>query len=58
MSRTALLLTLTLLPRLLAGQVVLVDEGTFTLLVRGTRVGREDFSIRRAPPTAEGSPPG
>lgn len=53
MSRTALLLTLTLLPRLLAGQVVLVDEGTFTLLVRGTRVGREDFSIRRAPPTAE-----
>jgi hypothetical protein len=28
-------------------QVVLVDEGTFSLLANGTRVGREDFSIRR-----------
>ena len=43
----------TLLPRLLAGQVVLVDEGTFTLLLKGTRVGREDFSIRRSPASAQ-----
>lgn len=53
MRRTLVLVMAVLLPRLLAGQVVLVDEGTFTLLVRGTRVGREDFSIRRSPPTAE-----
>lgn len=33
-------------------QVVVVDEGTFSLFVRGTRVGREDFSIRRAPASA------
>lgn len=42
-----------LLPRLLAAQIVVVDEGTFTVQVRGIRVGREDFSIRRAPPTAD-----
>lgn len=32
-------------------QVVVIDEGTFTLAVAGVRVGREDFSIRRS--TAE-----
>lgn len=29
-------------------QVVVVDEGTFSLSVAGTRIGREDFSIRAA----------
>jgi len=29
-------------------QVVVVDEGIFTITVGGTRVGREDFSIRRS----------
>lgn len=53
MRRTAFLLLSTLLPRLLAAQVVLVDEGTFTLLLKGTRVGREDFSIRRSPASAQ-----
>ena len=31
----------------LGAQVTVVDEGTFSLLSRGTRTGREDFSIRR-----------
>ena len=31
----------------LDAQVTVVDEGTFTLLSRGVRAGREDFSIRR-----------
>jgi hypothetical protein len=31
----------------LDAQVTLVDEGTFSLMLRGTRTGREDFSIRR-----------
>jgi hypothetical protein len=31
----------------LGAQVTVVDEGTFSLLTRGTRTGREDFSIRR-----------
>lgn len=53
MRRTVVLLLSALLPRLVAGQVVVVDEGTFTLLLRGTRVGREDFSIRRSPSTAQ-----
>lgn len=30
-------------------QVVVVDEGTFSLFLNGTRIGREDFSIRSAP---------
>lgn len=30
----------------LRAQVVVVDEGTFSLFVGGTRIGREDFSIR------------
>ena len=32
----------------LGAQATVVDEGTFSILVEGTRVGREDFSIRRA----------
>lgn len=32
----------------LHAQATVVDEGTFSILVDGTRVGREDFSIRRA----------
>jgi hypothetical protein len=35
-------------------QVVVLDEGSFIILRDGTRVGREDFSIRRAP--AAGGP--
>lgn len=31
-----------------AAQVVVVDEGTFTVSVAGARAGREDFSIRRS----------
>lgn len=30
----------------LAAQVVVLDEGTFTHSIAGTRVGREDFSVR------------
>lgn len=32
----------------LRGQVTILDEGTFSHTVNGTRVGREDFSIRAA----------
>ena len=32
----------------LSAQVTILDEGTFSRLVNGTRVGREDFSIRAA----------
>lgn len=32
----------------LGAQATVVDEGTFSILVAGIRVGREDFSIRRA----------
>ncbi|MEX2182701.1 MAG: hypothetical protein WD771_11715 [Gemmatimonadaceae bacterium] len=35
-------------PVALDAQVVVVDEGTFTILRNGERVGREDFSIRSA----------
>jgi hypothetical protein len=31
------------------GQVVVLDEGSFTLYKAGERIGREDFSIRTAP---------
>jgi len=54
MPRAALHLTTTLALLLLAArtplgaQATVVDEGTFSILVDGTRVGREDFSIRRA----------
>ncbi len=40
----ALLLTR---PATVHGQVTVLEEGTFSLLQRGVRVGREDFSIRR-----------
>jgi hypothetical protein len=44
------LLLLTLAPAAQArGQVVLMDEGTFSLFLGGERVGREDFSIRATP---------
>ncbi len=33
----------------LAAQVTSVDEGSFTIVREGERVGREDFSIRSAP---------
>jgi hypothetical protein len=35
--------------RPLAAQVVVLDEGSFTLYRGGERIGREDFSIRTAP---------
>jgi hypothetical protein len=37
-----------LFPGASGAQVTVIDEGTFTLLVGGERVGREDFSIRAA----------
>lgn len=36
------------------GQVVVLDEGSFTLYRGGDRIGREDFSIRSAPGGASG----
>lgn len=42
------LLALTLAASEVAAQVVVVDEGTFTITVAGARAGREDFSIRRS----------
>jgi hypothetical protein len=41
----ALILAMPAVP--LDAQVTVVDEGTFSLFTRGTRSGREDFSIRR-----------
>ncbi len=35
-----------------AGQVTVVDEGSFTISRGGERIGREDFSIRHVPTTA------
>jgi hypothetical protein len=35
-----------------SGQVVVLDEGSFTLYKAGDRIGREDFSIRTAPGAA------
>jgi hypothetical protein len=52
MPRTRLLfVTLALLagPAAASGQVVSLDEGSFTLYRDGERIGREDFSIRSAP---------
>lgn len=34
-------------PRIGGAQVTVLEEGTFSLVQRGVRVGREDFSIRR-----------
>lgn len=45
--RIALLVLSLLLPLAVEGQVTVLEEGTFSLLQRGVRVGREDFSIRR-----------
>lgn len=42
----------TALPFASDAQVLVVDEGTFTVYVAGERVGREDFSIRAVPGTA------
>lgn len=48
MSRRVSICVLALLLPLVAGaQVTVLEEGTFSLLQRGVRVGREDFSIRR-----------
>lgn len=49
-TRSALLLAALALPVSAAragAQVTVVDEGTFSILAGGARVGREDFSIRR-----------
>ncbi len=40
-------------PSTLSAQVAVLDEGTFTLLRDGRRVGREDFSIRTTAGAAE-----
>lgn len=37
-----------LAPRLLSSQVLVLDEGTFSLFMNGERIGREDFSLRSA----------
>ncbi len=46
--RSAALLLATL-PAVLGGQVVSLDEGSFTVIRAGERVGHENFSIRRTP---------
>jgi len=43
----SLLLVALVLPWRADGQVTVLEEGTFSLLQRGVRIGREDFSIRR-----------
>lgn len=45
--RVSLLILCCLLPQLAGAQVTVLEEGTFSLLRGGVRVGREDFSIRR-----------
>jgi hypothetical protein len=50
--RPVLGVLMTLLPGLssaVAAQVVVLDEGSFSLYRSGERIGREDFSIRTAP---------
>jgi len=42
-------------PVSLPAQSRVLDEGTFSLFVAGTRIGREDFSIRAAPGAADGA---
>ncbi|MDA1080964.1 MAG: hypothetical protein O2973_04670 [Gemmatimonadetes bacterium] len=44
-----LVLALALVARPSGAQVVVLDEGSFTLYKDGERIGREDFSIRTAP---------
>lgn len=46
MLRVALALTILGATAPAAAQVLILDEGTFTHSVGGTRVGREDFSVR------------
>lgn len=46
MLRFALAFALLLSAAPIAAQVVVLDEGTFTHSIAGTRVGREDFSVR------------
>jgi hypothetical protein len=46
--RLRLLLLLASVSSALQAQVTILDEGTFSRSVNGTRVGREDFSIRAA----------
>lgn len=48
MRRLAVLLALLGFAPSVSAQVTVLDEGTFSHLVDGTRVGREDFSIRAA----------
>lgn len=48
MPRLRLLLLLAFVSTALPAQVTVLDEGTFSRSVNGTRVGREDFSIRAA----------
>jgi hypothetical protein len=45
------LVILVLAARSVAGQVTVVDEGSFTISRGGDRIGREDFSIRHVPTT-------
>ncbi len=45
------LVVLALAARPVAGQVTVVDEGSFTISRGGDRIGREDFSIRHVPTT-------
>lgn len=45
------LLVLSLATRTVAGQVTVVDEGSFTISRGGDRLGREDFSVRHVPTT-------
>jgi hypothetical protein len=57
-SRTALLGALLLSatgPVTLGAQARVIDEGTFSLFVGGTRIGREDFSIRTAAGASDGA---
>ena len=51
MQKPLQLLTLTVLastPGVVAGQSVVVDEGTFEISINGRRAGTEDFAIRRS----------
>lgn len=42
-------------PAALEAQARVLDEGTFSIFVGGTRIGREDFSIREAQGGADGA---
>jgi len=46
MSRFALVFLALAVAQAASAQVLILDEGTFTHTVGGTRVGREDFSVR------------